>query len=187
MRETFVELGLVVKVVRSGDYDARLAVFTAAGLQWRTVKGVYRPKAKFAAASGLFTVAEFTTAGQAVMGINVLVSPFTLAQDLHRYYLACSMADALLHLEFVEQAPQALVAAINAITALAETEQSCYLIFLDFYRQILAILGYQIDLAFDRDHLTHSTAQKLVQHVMDAYRLHVDYTIQFCENLLADA
>ena len=58
MRETFVELGIIIKVVRSGDYDARLAVFTADGLRWRTIKGIYRPKAKFAAASGLFTVAE---------------------------------------------------------------------------------------------------------------------------------
>ncbi len=187
MRETFVELGIVVKTVRSGDYDARLAIFTATGLQWRTIKGVYRPKAKFAAASGLFTVAEFTVSGQAITGINVLVSPFGLAKDINRYYLACSLADALLHLEFVEQAPQALVTAINAMTALATTDESCYLIFLDFYGQILEMLGYQINLDFDRAHLTHSTAKKLVQRTIEAYRNHVDYAIQFCEKLYLDA
>jgi len=183
MRETFVELGIIIKVVKSGDYDARLAVFTAAGLQWRTIKGIYRPKAKFAAACGLFTVAEFTVSGQAVTGINVLVAPYSLAKDLNRYYLACSIADALLHLEFVEQAPAALVTAVNALTALATTDQSCYPIFLDFYGQILEILGYQIDLTFDREHLTHTEAKKLVQRTIEAYRTHVDYEIQFCEKL----
>lgn len=186
MRETIVELGIIVKAVRSGDYDARLAVFTASGLQWRTIKGVYRPKAKFAAAVGLFTVAEFTVSGQAITSINVLVSPYDLAKDLNRYYLACSIADALLHLEFVEQAPAALVSAVNAITALATTEESCYPIFLDFYGQILNILGYQIDLAFDRANLTHSAAKKLVQKIIEAYRNHVDYEIQFCEKLYLD-
>ena len=183
MRETFVEHGIIIKVIKSGDYDARLAIFTAKGLQWRTIKGVYRPKAKFAAAAGLFTVAEFTVSGQSVTNINVLVAPYTLAKDLNRYYLACSITDALLHLEFVEQAPAALVTAINAITALATTDESCYLIFLDFYSQILEILGYQIDLTYDHEHLTHSTAKKLVQQTIQAYRTYVDYEIQFCEKL----
>lgn len=187
MRETFVELGIIIKLVRSGDYDARLAVFTAKGLQWRTLKGVYRPKAKFAASCGLFTVAEFTVSGQAITGINVFVAPYTLAKDLNRYYLACSIADALLHLEFVEQAPAALVAGINAITTLATTNESCYPIFLDFYGQILQILGYQIDFQFDRENLTHSTAKMLVKKMIDAYRHHVDYEIQFCEKLYLDA
>ncbi len=183
MRETFVEVGIIVKSVRSGDYDARLAIFTATGLQWRTIKGIYRPKAKFAAACGLFTVAEFTISGQSITGINVLVAPYALAKDLNRYYLACSIADALLHLEFVEQTPTALVTAINALTALATTEESCYPIFLDFYGQILEILGYHIDLDFDRANLTHSLAKKLVARTVEAYRDYVDYAIQFCEKL----
>lgn len=183
MRETFVELGVIVKTVRSGDYDARLAVFTAKGLVWRTVKGIYRPKAKFAAAGGLFTVAEFTVSGQSITNINVLVAPYGLAKDLNRYYLASSIADALLHLEFVEQSPAALVTAIEAVTALATTEESCYPIFLDFYGRILDILGYHLDLSFDREHLTHSTAKKLVQKTIADYRTYVDYEIKFCEKL----
>ena len=183
MRETFVEVGIIVKIVKSGDYDARLAIFTAQGLVWRSIKGIYRPKAKFAAACGLFTVAEFTISGQAVTNVNVLVAPYTLAKDLNRYYLACSITDTLLHLEFVEQAPAALIAAINAMTALATTDESCYPIFLDFYSQILEILGYHIDLTYDREKLTHSTAKKLVLQTITAYRTHVDYEIQFCEKL----
>ena len=187
MRETFVELGIIIKVVRSGDYDARLAVFTADGLRWRTIKGIYRPKAKFAAASGLFTVAEFTVSGQSITNINVLVAPYTLAKDLNRYYLACSIADALFHLEFVEQTPNALVTAINAITALATTEESCYPIFLDFYQQILEILGYHIELTYEREKLTHSTGKKLVQQMIEAYRNYVDYQISFVEKMYLDA
>ncbi len=183
MRETFVELGIIVKIVRSGDYDARLAVFTATGLQWRSIKGVFRPKAKFAAACGLFTVAEFTISGQSVTNINVLVAPYTLAKDINRYYLASSFADALLHLEFVEQAPTALITAVNAYTALATTNESCYPIFLDFYQQMLETLGYHIELDFNREHLTHSVAKKLVQQTIDAYLNFVDYQIKFCEKL----
>lgn len=186
MRETIVELGVIVKVVRSGEYDARLAIFTAKGLQWRTIKGVYRPKAKFASAVGLFTVAEFTVSGQSITGINILVTPYALAKDINRYYLASSISDALFHLEFVEQAPAALVTAINAITTLATTNESCYPIFLDFYGQILKILGYQIDLTFDRTQLTHTAAKKLVQKTIEAYRTHVDYEIQFCEKFYLD-
>ena len=183
MRETFVELGIIVRIVKSGDYDARLAVFTTQGLVWRTIKGIYRPKAKFAAACGLFTVAELTISGQSVTGINVLVAPYGLAKDLNRYYLACSIADALMHLEFVEQAPAALVSAVNALTALATTDESCYPIFLDFYTQILEILGYHIDITLERANLTHSTAKKLVQQTIEAYRGYVDYEIKFCEKL----
>ena len=186
MRETFVEVGIILKSVRSGDYDARLAIFTGKGLQWRTIKGIYRPKAKFAASSGLFTVAEFTVSGQSITGINVLVAPYALASDLNRYYLACSLADALLHLDFVEQAPQALITAVNAFTNLATTNQSCYLIFLDFYHTILDILGYQSELNYDPDNLTHSVAKKLVQQMIENYRNHVDYQIQFCEKLYLD-
>lgn len=184
MRETIVEVGVIVKSVRSGEYDARVAVFTAHGIEWRVLRGVYRPKAKLAASSGLFTVGEFTVSGQAITSINVLVAPYALAQNLNRYYLACSIADALLHLEFVEQAPAALVAAINALTALATTNQSCYPIFLDFYNQILNILGYEIALTYDREHLTHSQGKKLVQQVITAFRNYVDYEIQFCENFI---
>ena len=186
MRETFVELGIIVKSVRSGDYDARLAVFTANGLQWRTIRGVYRPKAKFAAACGLFTVAEFTISGQSITGINVLVAPYPLTKDLNRYYLACSIADALMHLEFVEQAPVALVSGIKALTNLATTDESCYLVFLDFYQQIIEILGYQINLTFDRENLTHTTAKKLVKQMIEAYRNYVDYQINFVEKMYLD-
>ncbi len=187
MRETIVELGIIVKVVRSGEYDARIAIFTAKGIQWRILRGVYRPKAKMAAACNLFTVAEFTVSGQAVTGINILVAPYNLAKDLNRYYLACSVADALMHLEFVEQAPATLVTAINAFTALAETNESCYPIFLDFYGQILNILGYEIDLTFDREHLTHSMGKNLVRKTVEAFRTHVDYEIQFCEKFYLDS
>lgn len=186
MRETFVEVGIIVKLVRSGDYDARLAIFTGKGLQWRTIKGVFRPKAKFTASCGLFTVAEFTISGQSITGINVLVAPYNLTKDIHRYYLACSFADALLRLDFVEQAPHALIKAVNAYTALGTTEESCYPIFLDFYQGILEILGYRIDLEFDREKLTHSQAKKFVQQMIEAYRNHVDYEIQFCEQLYLD-
>lgn len=182
MRETIVEVGIIVKLVRSGEYDARVAVFTANGIVWRVLRGIYRPKAKLAASCGLFTVGELTVSGQAITGINVLVTPYALTKDINRYYLACSIADALLHLEFVEQTPAALVAAINALTALVDTNESCYPIFLDFYRQILEILGYQIDLTYDRENLTHSNAKKLVQKIMAAFRSHVDYEIKFCEN-----
>ena len=142
MHETFVEVGVIVKAVRSGEYDARVAVFTAKGIEWRVLRGVYRPKAKLATASNLFTVGEFTVSGQSITSINVLVAPYALAKDLNRYYLACSIADTLLHLEFVEQAPAALVAAIKALTALVETEESCYPIFLDFYRLLAVITAF---------------------------------------------
>ncbi len=187
MRETFVEVGVIVKSVKSGEYDARVAVFTAKGIQWRVLRGVYRPKAKLAASCGLFTVGEFTVSGQAITGINVLVAPFSLARDLNRYYLACSIADALLHLEFVEQAPAALIAAINALTALANSDESCYPIFLDFYGQVLNILGYEIDLDYDRTQLTHSVGKKLVRKTVEAFRQHVDYEIQFCDKFYLDA
>ncbi|MCQ2381730.1 MAG: recombination protein O N-terminal domain-containing protein [Clostridia bacterium] len=186
MRETFVEVGIIVKLVRSGEYDARLAIFTATGIQWRTIKGIYRPKAKFTASCNLFTIAEFTVSGQSITSINVLVAPYALAKYINRYYLACSFADALFHLEFVEQSPSALVTAIKAITALATTDESCYPIFLDFYGQIIEILGYEIDLSYDRNNLTHSTAKNLVIKTINAFRNHVDYEIQFCEKLYAN-
>ncbi len=181
MRETFVELGVIIKSVRHGDYDARLAIFTATGVKWFNLKGVYRPKAKFAGASGLFTVAEFSGNGSTITGINVLTAPYGLTGDLNRYYLACSIADALWHLEFVEQAPAALVAAINALTDLATTDQSCYPIFLAFFGTILQILGYDIDLTYDPAHLTHSQGKALVRQVVNAFMTNVDYQIQFCD------
>ena len=181
MRESFVELGIVVRSVRSGDFDARLAIFTATGLKWLTAKGVYRPKAKLAAAISLFTVAEWTGSGKSITVANVLVSPFGLTKDLHRYYLACAIADSLTNLEFVEQAPQALVAAINAITALSTTDQSCYVIFLDYFIKVLTLLGYDFDQTYDAATLTHSQAKQLVTAVEQSFITNVDYRSQFCD------
>ena len=67
--------------------------------------------------------------------------------------------------------------------AIANTDESCYPIFLDFYTQILEILGYHIDITLKRANLTHSTAKKLVQQTIEAYRGYVDYEIKFCEKL----
>lgn len=187
MRESFVEVGIIIKSVRYRDYDARLAVFTASGVKWFNARGVYRPKAKFAAAVGLFTVAEFTVNGGAITGVNVLVAPYTLAKDLNRYYLACAIADALLHLEFVEQAPQALVAAINALTALSQSDTSCYKIFISFFGAVLEMLGYALALDYDAENLTLSTAKKLVKKIMDAFVTNVDYRIQFCDMMYLNA
>ena len=181
MRESFVELGIIIKVVRHGDFDARLAVFTAGGVKWLSVKGVYKPKAKFASCIGLFTVAEFTHSGTTVTGINVLVAPYAIAGDIHRYYLACAVADALSQLEFVEQAPQALVTAVQALTQLAESQTSCYVIFIDYFTTILKILGYDLALNFDREHLTLAQGKKLVKQIVDAFISNVDYQIQFCD------
>lgn len=181
MRESFVELGIIIKVVRHGDYDARLAVFTADGVKWLGVKGVYKPKAKFAASIGLFTVAEFTHSGTTVTGVNMLVTPYAIAADIHRYYLACAVADALGKLEFVEQAPQALVAAVEALTALSQTKTSCYVIFIDFFTAVLKMLGYDLPLDFDRDNLTLAAGKKLVKQIADAFISNVDYQIQFCD------
>lgn len=187
MRETFVELGVIVKSVRSGDYDARLAIFTAGGVKWFNLKGVFRPKAKFTGSCGLFTVAEFSGNGSAITGINVLTAPYGLTKDINRYYLACALADALLHLEFVEQAPAALVAAVNALTELATSDKSCYPIFLDFFGTVLQILGYDIELNYDPEKLTHSQGKKLVRQVMDAFIANVDYQIQFCDMMYLNA
>lgn len=181
MRESFVELGIIVKAVRHGDYDARLAVFTATGVKWLNVKGVYRPKAKFSAAIGLFTVAEFTHSGTTVTGINMLVAPYAIAADIHRYYLACAIADALFKLEFVEQTPQALVTAVEALTALSQTKTSCYVIFIDCFTALLKMLGYDLDITLDPEHLTLAEGKKFVKRIADAFVSNVDYQIQFCD------
>ncbi len=187
MRESFVELGVIIKSVRYGDYDARLAIFTAGGIKWFNLKGVYRPKAKLASSCGLFTVAEFTGSGSAITGINVLTAPYGLTKDLNRYYLACGIADALLHLEFVEQAPAALVAAVNAISDLATTDKSCYPIFIEFFGTLLHLLGYELDLHYDSAKLTHSQGKTLVRQIVQAFIANVDYQIQFCDMMYLNA
>ncbi len=181
MRETFVELGIIVKSVRYGEHDAKLALFTANGIRWITVKGVYRPKARFASSINIFTIAEFTTTGGALTGVNVLVSPFSLSKDINRYYLACSIADCLFSLKFIEQTPQVMIESVNAITKLCESDQSCYLIFIDYFSTILTALGYQTDIKYDKEKLSHTDAKKIVRQIVDAFLFNVDYKIQFCD------
>ena len=187
MRETLVELGIIVKSVRAGDYDARLCLFTAGGKKWYQIKGVYRPKAKLAAGIGLFTVAEFTISGTTITGINVLVAPYGLTKEINRYYLACSFADALFNLEFVEQAPQALVCAVKVYTRLATTNESCYPIFIDFYTQIYHLLGYEMAIKYQPTTLTHQQGKALVKEIIGAYLAKVDYAIQFCDMMYLNA
>lgn len=132
-------------------------------------------------------MAEFTGNGSAITGINVLTAPYGLTKDLNRYYLACGIADALLHLEFVEQAPAALVAAVNAINDLATTDKSCYPIFIDFFGTVLHLLGYELALTYDPDQLTHSQGKAIVRQIVQAFVTNVDYAIQFCDMMYLNA
>lgn len=185
MREQIVELGIIVRTVKMGESDLRLTLFTAAGLKYATAKGVLKPRAKMASAVGLFTVGEFTITGSAVTGISVLVSPFAIGRDINRYYLANSVADTLLHLEFVEQTAAVLVLAVNAITDLAETKVSAYRVFIEYFSAVFRILGYSLDLEYDKGaELTLLNAKKCVQKITDAFLLNADYKIKFTENFL---
>jgi DNA repair protein RecO len=152
MRESIVELGIIVKTVRVGDNDVRLTLFTAGGIKYATAKGVIKPRARFASSVGLFTVAEFTISGSTITGINVLVSPFEISKDINRYYLACSIADTLLHLEFVERTPEVFGRAVIALTELADSpDKSCYRIFIEYFLPLLTILGYSAELDYRPD------------------------------------
>jgi recombinational DNA repair protein (RecF pathway) len=182
MRQTIIELGIIIRVTKVGENDARITLFTAAGVTYATVRGVYRPKARFASSIGLFTVAEFAVSGQTVTGINVLLSPYGITADIHRYYLACAIADALLRLEFVEACPAVLVSSIDALTELSAGIKSCYPIFIDYFSGLLDVLGYAADINYDKDNLSRPEAKKLVQEIISAFAANVDYNIPFCED-----
>jgi recombinational DNA repair protein (RecF pathway) len=185
MREQIVEFGIIVRTVKTGESDLRLTLFTASGLKYATAKGVLKPRAKMASAVGLFTVGEFTIAGSTVTGVSVLVSPFSIGRDINRYYLANSIADTLLHLEFVEQTAVVLVLAADAITELAETKVSAYRIFIDYFSAVFRILGYSLDLEYNKEaKLTLQNAKKCVRKITDAFLLNADYKIKFTESFL---
>jgi recombinational DNA repair protein (RecF pathway) len=185
MRENTTELGIIIKTAKAGENDLRLTLFTANGIRYATAKGVLKPKAKMTSSVGLFTVAEFSISGSTVTGIAVLSSPFAISKDINRYYLANTIADSLLHLEFVERTPEALVLSVNAITELSETTKSCYRIFIEYYSQILVLLGYAIQLNYDKDkELKLTDAKKIVQKIISAFNQNADYAIKFTDNLM---
>jgi recombinational DNA repair protein (RecF pathway) len=183
MRESFVVLGIIVKTAKTGENDLRLTIFTEDGIKYVTAKGVLKPKAKMASGVGLFTVAEFSVTGATITGISVLSSPFGISKEINRYYLASSIADSLTHLEFIERNPKALVLGITAITELTESTKSCYRIFIEYYSQILVLLGYSIQLDYNQnEELKLNDAKKFVQQITDAFTQNVDYQIKFTGN-----
>ena len=186
MQEKVVEIGIIVQSERVHDYDARLRVFTGDGIQWRTVKGGFRQTSKFLAVVQPLTVAELTVTGQTVIGAHILASPYALTHDLHHFMLANSIADALINLEFVERAPDALRLGITAFADLSGVLKSCYPIFLDFYGGILQLLGYENHATYDPDNLTHTQAKQLVRRLIADFRTHVDYQIKYCDRLLTE-
>jgi recombinational DNA repair protein (RecF pathway) len=113
------------------------------------------------------------------------MSPFAISKDINRYYLANSIADSLLHLEFAEQSANALITAVSAITELAETKTSAYRVFIEYFLVIFTILGYSLDLKYDKAaKLTLSDAKKYVQKIIEAFLINADYKIKFVENFL---
>jgi recombinational DNA repair protein (RecF pathway) len=185
MRESFVEFGIIIKTAKINDADLRLTIFTADGVKYATAKSVLKAHSKFASSVGLFTVAEFTISGSTVTGISVLISPFAISRDINRYFLANSIADSLLSLEFVERTPDILVLGISALTELAEMKKSCYRIFIEYFSAVFTLLGYSLDIDYNKNaELKLPNAKAIMQKIIRAFLINTDYKIKFIEDFL---
>jgi recombinational DNA repair protein (RecF pathway) len=180
-----VMLGIIVKTTKVGESDLRLTLFTESGIKYLTVKGVLKLRAKFGSSVALFTIAEFTVNKNTISGINVLVSPFTIPREINRYYVASAIADSLQKMEFVENTPEVLILAVNALTSLAAAAGSCYPIFIEYFGSLFELLGYSVPLDYTKDEkLTLEKAKKLVSQIAEAYLLNMDYKITMLDGFI---
>jgi len=171
---TQITLGIILKSTPIGEANLRLSILTADGLITATATGAQKPTAKLKAATQIFTIAEFETTAGKLTGARVLSSPMPLAKEINRYYLACSIAEVLLQIK--NHDPEIFLHTIRTFQDLTSTTTSAYKIFINFFGELLTMLG--LDLSLEIPHpLGLAAAKKLVIQINAAYLEHLDISI----------
>ena len=204
---TTTHLGIVLNSTPHREADLRLSILTAEGLVTITATGAQKPAAKLKAAAQLFTIAEFEITANRLTGARVLSSPMPLTREINRYYLACSIAEVLLkvnypvtcgasvatsvHLQISSTDPSPLegdfsetfVLTARAFEDLVETKTSAYKIFIDYFSKLLTLLGLDIELEIP-ENLGLSAAKKLILQINAAFEEHLDVSIPCVANFV---
>lgn len=167
-------LGIVLKTTPYRESDIRLHILTANGLMNVTAIGAQKPTAKLKAATQIFTIAEFEITANRLTGARVLYSAMPITQNINRYYLACSIAEVLLQIK--NHDAQMFVLTVRALEELITTQTSAYVIFINFFSRLLALLGYDIGIEVP-EKLGHSAAKKLVLQINAAFIEHLEISI----------
>ena len=174
MKPTNIALGIVLTASPHRESDIRLQILTAEGLITATATGAQKPTAKLKGAIQIFTIAEFEITATRLTGARVLSSPMPLTREINRYYLACSIAEVLLHIK--NHDPEVFVLTARTFQELTQTTTSAYKIFIDYFSQLLAILGFDIELQIP-DPLGLAVAKKLVLQINSAFIEYLDISI----------
>jgi len=172
--QTSATLGIVLKSTPMGESNLRLVILTAGGLVNVTATGAQKPTAKLKAATQIFTIAEFEITATRLTGARVLYSPMPLTKEINRYYLACSIAEVLLQIK--NHDPETFILTARTFEDLISTNTSAYIIFINFFNQLLTILGYDICLEIP-EKLGLTCAKKLVKEINAAFIEHLDISI----------
>jgi len=174
MTQTTSTLGIILKAAPHRESDIRLSILTANGLLTATATGAQKPTAKLKAATQIFTIAEFEITANRLTGARDLYNPMPLTREINRYYLACSIAEVLLHIKNHDH--ETFILTARTFEQLIETTTSAYIIFINFFSELLTQRGYDICLEVP-EKLGLACAKKLVLELNAAFIEHLDISI----------
>ena len=175
---------LVIGQERIKEFDMRLTVFTDVGASRFNATGILRPSAKLRGVLQLFNHVELSTMGHRVMGAHVIKNNTAISRDVNRFYLASSICETLASLlREPDDYTDILALATETLSILADTDASCFRVFIDFYSKLLAILGFDQEIKTDDD-LGLARAREIIKHIQDTYIRELEFQIPLVNHFL---
>jgi len=145
-----IVIGAIIKSERFKESDLRITALTPHGKTTLYAKGTTKPTSKLKGALQLFNLIEFTTIGQNITGAHIITSNIGITRDINRYNLACYVCQTSSQVQ--DHSSETFALLIQTLGLLADTEVSCFKIYIWFYSGLLQNLGFGIE------EFTHSPA-----------------------------
>ncbi|MCL2587040.1 MAG: DNA repair protein RecO C-terminal domain-containing protein [Firmicutes bacterium] len=162
---------------RVKEYDLRLTVFSEEGIKRFNAVGVLRPTAKLRGALQLFNETEVTLMGGKITSATVIKNNTAISRDINRYYLASSICETLSGLlKDPDDYTEIYALAGETLANLADTDISCFVLFIEFYSELLALLGFAEKMELGED-LGLSQAREIIRELEQGYKLNLEYEI----------
>ncbi|MDR0976006.1 MAG: recombination protein O N-terminal domain-containing protein [Christensenellaceae bacterium] len=177
MKPTKAFEAIVLRQVKTGEADLTLTLFSADGVSYITAKGALKPTAKMKAEIQPLNVCEFQTSGQTLTGANLILNAMPLARDINKYYVACAVAETLRKLEFDNSAEKVFALSKQVLTDLIGSKKSLFVLFIDYYYEVLKTLGYAIQDFAVPEKLGLAEAKQLISALVHAFRAYLDFEI----------
>ncbi|MCL2755950.1 MAG: hypothetical protein FWE45_02750 [Firmicutes bacterium] len=145
MKQSEILNGIILSADKHKEFDLRFIVLSQDRLKITYATGILRPTAKLRGALQLFNECELSMIGSKIMGAHIIQNNVKLTKEIHRFYLANSIADILTKTLRGGSEDGIYKLVSDTFKILAQTDISIYKIYIAFYSKLLSILGYGVE------------------------------------------